>query len=92
MQPTVIGKIWRYTTGRDRHVLPVRANRIEKSDADFALFAHVTRSRVVPRDKSENVKKALVRRKKGQRGLEQIIRCNDDPRSDGRTGKPHEFK
>lgn len=26
-------------TGR---VLPVRANRIEKSDADFALFVHVT--------------------------------------------------
>lgn len=53
----VIGKIWRYSTGKVGHVLPVRANRIEKSDADFAPFARVTRPCIVSRDNSENVKR-----------------------------------
>lgn len=34
---------WKNMVVETGRVLPVRENRIEKSDADFALFVHVTR-------------------------------------------------
>jgi len=39
--------------------LPARANRIEKSDANLALFAHVTRPCAGLQDNSEIKKKML---------------------------------
>lgn len=48
---------WKNMTVGSGRVLPVRANRIEKSDVNFALFAHVTRLCADSLDNSKNIKK-----------------------------------